>query len=205
MKNPRTVSRHAFTLIELLVVIAIIAILAAIMFPVFAQARESARKTECLSNVMEIGHGLAMYSQDYDETIVPWANSTGRPRDDMRSDRNTWVHLTDPYIKNGLPARRPNIPKDANLPPEGVWKCRSFNAANFIDSTNIYECSGEGAIDPRDLARQYYAHYAIIAPVPGGSQGNCTELDPHFNYLGSDTLLAPTPLTGGLAEINRPA
>jgi prepilin-type N-terminal cleavage/methylation domain-containing protein/prepilin-type processing-associated H-X9-DG protein len=66
-------SRRAFTLIELLVVIAIIAILAAILFPVFAQAREKARQTGCLSNMKQIGIGLQLYAQDYDETL-PLAN-----------------------------------------------------------------------------------------------------------------------------------
>src|SRR5207249_3020322 len=65
--------RRAFTLIELLVVIAIIAILAAILFPVFAQAREKARQTVCLSNMKQVGIGLQMYAQDYDETL-PMAN-----------------------------------------------------------------------------------------------------------------------------------
>src|SRR3954464_13938987 len=64
----RRTSRRAFTLIELLVVIAIIAILAAILFPVFAQARDRARMTACLSNMKQIGASLMLYVQDYDET-----------------------------------------------------------------------------------------------------------------------------------------
>jgi len=62
---------RGFTLIELLVVIAIIAILAAILFPVFAQAREKARCTTCLSNTKQMGSAILMYGQDWDETVVP--------------------------------------------------------------------------------------------------------------------------------------
>src|SRR6266571_2839997 len=67
----RRARRSGFTLIELLVVIAIIAILAAILFPVFAQAREKARATTCLSNVKQCVTGLLMYAQDYDEGLCP--------------------------------------------------------------------------------------------------------------------------------------
>src|SRR3954447_7713707 len=63
-------SRRAFTLIELLVVIAIIAILAAILFPVFAQARDKARQSTCLSNVKQLSLGVLMYAQDYDEQLI---------------------------------------------------------------------------------------------------------------------------------------
>ncbi len=69
---------RGFTLIELLVVIAIIAILAAILFPVFARAREKARQTSCLSNVKQLGLGFLMYAQDYDERLLPMSNSGGR-------------------------------------------------------------------------------------------------------------------------------
>src|SRR3954449_5967067 len=68
VQKPR---KLGFTLIELLVVIAIIAIMAAILFPVFAQAREQARKASCQSNLKQLGLGLAMYTQDYDETYPP--------------------------------------------------------------------------------------------------------------------------------------
>src|SRR5436190_16513976 len=67
----RRSARNAFTLIELLVVIAIIAILAAILFPVFAQAREKARQSSCISNMKQVGLALQMYAQDYDETLPP--------------------------------------------------------------------------------------------------------------------------------------
>jgi prepilin-type N-terminal cleavage/methylation domain-containing protein/prepilin-type processing-associated H-X9-DG protein len=107
--------RRAFTLIELLVVIAIIAILAAILFPVFAQARESARKTSCLSNLKQQGTALMMYAQDYDEQLVPWHAGSAANGDTVAGDpwggpapfRDAenfdlaWDRLIQPYLKNG--------------------------------------------------------------------------------------------------------
>jgi prepilin-type N-terminal cleavage/methylation domain-containing protein/prepilin-type processing-associated H-X9-DG protein len=103
-------ARAAFTLIELLVVIAIIAILAAILFPVFAQAREKARQSACLSNLKQIGTALQLYTQDYDET-VPSARTYG-----------AWWTKANP---RGWP---PPFAKDQQMPyvkNEAVWFCPS--------------------------------------------------------------------------------
>ncbi|MFO7947691.1 MAG: prepilin-type N-terminal cleavage/methylation domain-containing protein [Armatimonadota bacterium] len=89
--------RGGFTLIELLVVIAIIAILAAILFPVFARARDKARQTSCLSNVKQISLGLIMYVQDYDETM-PGFKIYYRPDSNSRGDG--WYESIEPYVKN---------------------------------------------------------------------------------------------------------
>jgi len=89
--------REGFTLIELLVVIAIIAILAAILFPVFAQAREKARQSSCQSNLKQLAHGILMYAQDYDEVLPP---RYYRYNPNVPGGPNWADHLVQPYIKN---------------------------------------------------------------------------------------------------------
>jgi len=99
--------RRGFTLIELLVVIAIIAILAAILFPVFARAREKARQASCQSNLKQLALGLAMYSQDYDETICMAYQYMPQPGATMLA---WWVDLITPYTKNTQIAVCPSSP-----------------------------------------------------------------------------------------------
>ena len=94
--------RKGFTLIELLVVIAIIAILAAILFPVFARARENARKTPCLSNLKQVGLGLTQYLQDYDERMpaIYWGAGSQYLWPNGVTTAGMWMASIYPYVKN---------------------------------------------------------------------------------------------------------
>ena len=100
--RPRSSARDApahpaFTLVELLVVIAIIATLAAILFPVFARARENARRTSCISNLKQIGMAALQYNQDYDDYMPLTLMDSFYTDGTLRS---TWVDTTQPYIKS---------------------------------------------------------------------------------------------------------
>jgi prepilin-type N-terminal cleavage/methylation domain-containing protein/prepilin-type processing-associated H-X9-DG protein len=95
-----------FTLIELLVVIAIIAILAAILFPVFAKAREKARQASCLSNFKQLGLGTMQYVQDYDETFP----APARMENAAAFAKYSWVYPLEPYLKSKLILLCPSAP-----------------------------------------------------------------------------------------------
>ncbi len=94
--NHDCVVKRAFTLIELLVVIAIIAILAAILFPVFAQAKEAAKKTSCLSNTKQMATALFLYAGDNEDTLC----QTSWEKDSMHPYQVHWTFLMQPYIRN---------------------------------------------------------------------------------------------------------
>ena len=112
--SPVSRRRAAFTLIELLVVIAIIAILASILFPVFAQAREKARQTSCLSNEKQIANAMLMYGQDYDEALFPYRTK----------DANDFA--SDPAVGAGARTARPfNQILNTYIKSYDVWRCLS--------------------------------------------------------------------------------
>jgi prepilin-type N-terminal cleavage/methylation domain-containing protein/prepilin-type processing-associated H-X9-DG protein len=97
IRSTRAPGRRGFTLIELLVVIAIIAILAAILFPVFAQAREKARQTSCLSNLKQLSTAMLMYAEDSDGLFPP---VIGRTRQAKNLYEISWMRILEPYTKN---------------------------------------------------------------------------------------------------------
>jgi prepilin-type N-terminal cleavage/methylation domain-containing protein/prepilin-type processing-associated H-X9-DG protein len=115
--------RRGFTLIELLVVIAIIAILASILFPVFARARENARRTSCMSNLKQMGLGFAQYTQDYDEKFPSrLVNYTSPPTapDNITPDRPyAWADALQPYIKSTQIFQCPSEPSPPALGAAG--------------------------------------------------------------------------------------
>ncbi|MGC4047551.1 MAG: DUF1559 domain-containing protein [Armatimonas sp.] len=166
MRTKRHRHSTAFTLIELLVVIAIIAILAAILFPVFAQARDKARQTSCLSNIKQIGTGLMMYVQDYDELYpgallaVPTVN--GGSTSDMRMPLDMQIM---PYIKNDkiwtCPSDAgPRVPAtdsriqwwDLNYRSKGIP--RSYGYLAEINTVQYSDMNG-GARDPNTGLSNY--------------------------------------------------
>lgn len=136
--------RRGFTLIELLVVIAIIAILAAILFPVFAKAREKARQSSCLSNLKQIGLGFMQYAQDYDETLpTDWVD----PGNNWATHWS-WRAMLTPYIKNTQ-----------------IFSCPS-DSRTYSGALAGQCVQGEGGI-----AASYgdnTMHYAGAAPTPPG-------------------------------------
>jgi prepilin-type N-terminal cleavage/methylation domain-containing protein/prepilin-type processing-associated H-X9-DG protein len=187
MRRARTL--RAFTLIELLVVVAIIAILAGIALPVFSQARESARRTSCLSNQKQLASAVMLYAQDWDESVVPWLSRrayVGQP-----SIQRLWTGHLQPYLRNA-----------GTFPASGVFKCPSYTDEKLRSAANEPDCNSlEVAFLNPPLA--FYAHYGIATPQPVLA-GSGTAADPYFHNAGSGQFGAQD-VNVRLASVLRPA
>ena len=147
--------KHGFTLIELLVVIAIIAILAAILFPVFAKAREKARATSCLNNLKQIDLAIMQYAQDYDECMPYIDSQTGNDIEawtNIEFDNpwhNTgtgdWVVMIQPYIKSRQVFQCPSAPR---VGWNGNWTRGQNAPSNSCNCSYVLNQSQVGAGRP---------------------------------------------------------
>jgi len=155
--QPAPVDRRAFTLIELLVVVAIIAILAAILFPVFAQAREKARAAACLSNLKQIGLGIAQYAQDFDESrpIVTTYDSSWTHLD-------SWDVVISPYTS--VRARSGADPQIFRCPDDTLERVYSGTTPRSYAINAAYDWSGgPGVAD--DIPVPGFNKFIVMAPL----------------------------------------
>ena len=168
------IKKNGFTLIELLVVIAIIAILAAILFPVFAQAREKARSTNCLSNMKEIGTSIMMYTDDYDETYpMSYLDKTAEG-----GTFAEWQDLLYPYIKNYKIFYCPSSPR--KYPGNGTNDQKRTYSDNFNYTSNR-------------VIMQYYFAGNKVSAVPMTAVKNPADI--YLIWDGSYLSLSGTDLT----------
>jgi prepilin-type N-terminal cleavage/methylation domain-containing protein/prepilin-type processing-associated H-X9-DG protein len=128
-------NRRAFTLIELLVVVAIIGILAAILFPVFARARENARRASCQSNVKQILLGIMQYTQDHDERYMPMYTT---------SPSEYWPQMVAPYLKS---TQIYNCPSATGAPYSAITNLFPYYGIN----TQLFECNGVSTCSPKGI------------------------------------------------------
>jgi len=165
--------RRGFTLIELLVVIAIIAILAAILFPVFAKAREKARQTSCLSNLKQLELGMIMYKEDYDGRHVyaglgaggAAATPTG-PYTGGGVTRWWWFDMVTPYLKN---KQILTCPSDS-----GTTSCCGFPNRSYQPNTNMAGVADAAVLDPAQTIHliESKSNYQAVNTDPGSYTNN---------------------------------
>ena len=181
--NLRTVRwrqlRRGFTLIELLVVIAIIAILAAILFPVFARARENARRASCQSNLKQIGLGALQYSQDYDEQfITAWYGATSDGSDPVTNYK--WMDAIQPYVKSTQLFTCPSSPSGMLTGKTG----------NYVPAKDLGK-AGQPA-SPND---NYYGSYAYNSTYWGTNNDIATDGQRTTNPSGKPLAQVAAPAT----------
>jgi prepilin-type N-terminal cleavage/methylation domain-containing protein/prepilin-type processing-associated H-X9-DG protein len=170
MVHAHRTGRRGFTLIELLVVIAIIAILAAILFPVFAQAREKARNASCLSNCKQWGLAAMMYVQDYDETFPKANNLVNGPA------WTAWYVLLESYVKNQPLRNCPSHTNEARSPVGYGWNIGTSTAKHFYDDGFGYY-HGDG--------KPWVALASLAAPAEVVLLGDINVYPPSISYGNS--------------------
>jgi len=183
------VHRQAFTLIELLVVIAIIAILAAILFPVFAQAREKARTTSCLSNTKQISTGHLMYTQDYDETICMWAYWKPQPQHTPDGYIYSTEILLQPYIKNLQVFKCPTDDGSGLtlfLDPNASYAGQ--RASSFWQNAYVNRWSGYGTGTPVALSEVNYPATTVMFTDGPTNNGQHNWPGPPTEWCGIDPI-----------------
>lgn len=192
----RSQSKRAFTLIELLVVIAIIAILAAILFPVFARAREQARKTTCLSNLKQMGTAMLMYVQDYDETY-PWLMQDGRNNDNATGLSK---QMTQPSVTPNLNGIR-GLFMDYTLQPYvknlGIFNCPTLQPSKpILDATGLpmnqygsygYSWGGIGVATPSPRMTPLELFLRLVGPSLGAPYN---DQNPQNHFVAGQSLAA---------------
>ncbi len=172
------IRKRAFTLIELLVVIAIIAILAAILFPVFAQAREKARQTSCLSNMKQLGLAHLMYTQDYDESFATYASYCPGAR-----------------VQNPLdPNDRPGGSTGPGRRPMWQWKVLSY-----IKSWDLYNCPSDTSPMPTNLVAKFHNisygyNYGYLSKLEVTPDPGCPSVGQWFSARPMAIVLQPAQI-----------
>ena len=182
MLHPQKSRKEGFTLIELLVVIAIIAILASILFPVFARARENARRASCQSNLKQIALGIFMYNQDYDEKLPIYIVNSTAPY--SSSNPYGWADAMQPYLKS---TQIFQCPSETNGPNSDVtsngYSDYWFNAqaAGIADAqfdaptvTVLLGDGDSGTVSPAVVGDSSQSWTGSARYVSSGGTGTCT-------------------------------
>ena len=191
-----------FTLIELLVVIAIIAILAAILFPVFARARENARRSSCTSNMKQIGLGIIQYTQDYDEKYPPVNSNMGLPTLPAYPGPNQYVGWGDeiqPYLKSAQIMQCPSESSPFSDNPASGGAAGTPGYSDYYMNSLLQQVasgSPQGGISQAAIAQ---VSSTVMNGEAPSNRARTNSNGCNFNFNGTAMLCQSSDAVGGLA------